>query len=69
LRTIGEQTVVERGIPFIQSLAAEVAGTHVQDGGETRNLVEFRSSAAGFPMAYRFVGDVQCGGQVRLLQP
>jgi len=53
-----EECVMDRRMPFIQGAATEFARVHLQDDGETRKLAEFRSSAAGLPMAASSGADV-----------
>jgi hypothetical protein len=68
LRAVGEQAIVESGIPFVQSLAAEICCIHLQYSGGTRDFVQFHSPPAGFPMSNAFHSDVQPGGDFGLFE-
>ena len=49
-------------MPFAQSQAAEVFRVHFQNGGKTREFVQFHSAPAVLPMRDAFGLDVQFGG-------
>ena len=60
---------MESRIPFVQSLAAEVGSIDPEDDRQPGDFVQLHAPLTTFPVAHGFLCDMQCGGNIRLLEP
>jgi hypothetical protein len=64
-----EQLGIKPWMPFKQSQPAQILSVQFQNGGQSREFVQFHAASAVFPQAHALWLDMQLLGHLRLLQP